>query len=231
MGFDEVIRIWRRRAALTAGLVMLALASFAAALAWFPATYQSQASVVLLPSRAASRLTGGNPYLGFSPSLSLTADVVSRELMGPATAAQLASRGFTDPYTVAQPTYTTTTTGSVLTITVTGTEPDRVERTLHGVISQVSIALAQMQGNVRPRSRITVMTLASSPAASLDASTTARPMVMTLVLALIAAFGLPVIIDGTLSRRKVKHAASRAAGGGVGRFRPFADNWSRIGSR
>jgi hypothetical protein len=228
MGFDEVIRIWRRRAALTAGLVMLALASSAAALAWFPATYQSQASMVLLPSRSASRLTGGNPYLGFTPSLSLTADVISRALMGPATAAQLASRGFTDPYTVAQPTYTTTATGSVLIITVTGTSPDGVERTMRGVISQVSIALAQMQGKVHRRSRITVTTLASSPEASLEASTTARPMVMTLVLALIAALGLPVIIDGALSRRKVKHAASRAASGGLGRFRPFAASWSRI---
>ena len=51
MGFNEVIKIWRRRAALTAGLVLLALASFAAALALFPASYQSQASEVLLASR------------------------------------------------------------------------------------------------------------------------------------------------------------------------------------
>ncbi len=107
MGFNEVIQIWRRRAALTAGLVLLALASFAAALALFPASYQSQASVVLLASRAASRVTGGNPYLGFTPSLSLTADVVSRALMGPATGQAAGGEGFNESYTVAEPTYAT----------------------------------------------------------------------------------------------------------------------------
>ncbi len=236
MRFDEVIRIWRRRAALTAGLVLLALASFAAALALFPATYQSQASVVLLASRAASKVTGGNPYLGFTPSLSLTADVMSRSLTGPETVRQLASEGFDEPYTIAPPAYTTTTTGSVLIITVTGTDPGGVERTLRGVIGEVKFALVQMQSHVWPRYRITEDTLASSPQASLATSATVRPMVMTLLIGLIIALGLPVVIDGAVRRRKVKHAASKPAGdfgraGLPGRARQLADNLGRIGSR
>jgi hypothetical protein len=236
MRFDEVIRIWRRRAALTAGLVLLALVAFAAALDLFPSTYQSQASVVLLASRAASRLTGGNPYLGFTPSLSLTADVMSRSLTGPETVGQLASEGFGDAYTIAQPTYTTTTTGSVLVITVTGTDPAGVERTLQGVIGEVKFALAQMQRNVWPRYRITESTLASSPQATLATSATVRPMVMTLLAGLIIALGLPVVIDGGLRRRQVKHAAGKPAGalgqpGLQSRARQLADSWGRIGSR
>jgi hypothetical protein len=236
MRFDEVIKVWRRRAVLTAGLVLLALASFAAALALFPATYQSQASVVLLASQAASRQAGGNPYLGFTPALSLTADVVSRTLMGPGTVRQLASEGYTDSYTVTEPTYATTATGSVLLIAVTGTDPASVEQTLHGVIGELDFTLAQMQRNIWPRHRITVSTLAASPQASLQASATVRPVAATLVLGLIAALGLPVLIDGALRRRTVRHAARKPAGlqgrsRSQGRTRLLADTWSRIGPR
>jgi hypothetical protein len=236
MRFDEVIKVWRRRAALTAGLVLLALASFAAALALFPATYQSQASVVLLASQAASRQAGGNPYLGFTPALSLTADVVSRALMGPATVRQLASEGYTDSYTVAEPSYTTTATGSVLLITVSGTDPASVERTLHGVVGELDFTLVQMQRNIWPKHRITVSTLASSPQATLQTSATIRPIATTLVLGLIAALGLPVFIDGVIRRRKVRHAATKPAGlqgrtRPQGRTRLLADTWGRFGSR
>jgi hypothetical protein len=208
MGFGEVIRIWRRRAGLTAGLIVLALAGFGAALVWLPGTYQSQASVVLLASRSASKSTGGNPYLSFTPSLSLTADVVSRALMAPATAGQLAGRGFTDPYTVVPPAYTTTTTGSVLVITVTGSNRFGVERTMRAVVAQVGTALDQIQAGLRPGNRITVTTLAFSPQASLVASSTARPVAMTLVLGLLAALSGPVIIDGAYRRRRLSGLAS-----------------------
>ena len=236
MRFDEVIKVWRRRAALTAGLVLLALASFAAALALFPATYQSQASVVLLASQAASRQAGGNPYLGFTPALSLTADVVSRTLMGPATVRQLASEGYTDSYTVAEPTYTTAATGSVLLISVAGTDPASVERTLHGVIGELDFTLVQMQRSIWPKHRITVSTLASSPQATLQTSATVRPIATTLVLGLIVALGLPVFIDGVLRRRKVRHAAGKPAGlqgrtRSQGRTRLLADTWGRIDSQ
>ena len=230
MGFNEVIQIWRRRAALTAGLVLLALASFAAALALFPASYQSQASEVLLASRAASRVTGGNPYLGFTPSLSLTADVVSRALMAPATARQLAAEGFYESYTVTEPTYATSTTGTVLDIVVTGTDPVNVQQTMQDVLFQTKAELSQMQENMPLRNQITVSTLASSPRATLATSATVRPIAMTLVFGLIMALGLPVIIDGVLRRRKVKHAVGKPAGV-QGRVRQLAGSFSRSGAR
>jgi predicted amino acid-binding ACT domain protein len=230
MGFDEVVRIWRRRAGLTAGLIVLALLGCAAALVWFPATYQSQASVVLLASKSVSRLTGGNPYLSFTPSLSLTADVVSRALTGPAVGERLASAGFTDSYTVAPPEYTTTTTGSVLVITVTGHDPLAVQGTLRAVMAQVRIALAQIQAGIRPRDRITVATLASSPQAVLAGSETARPIVLALVVGLLAALGLPVIIDGRLRRRGIRRA-SPVPDGADEPTAQLADGWSGIGLR
>lgn len=168
---------------------------------------------MLLASRAESEPTGGNPYLNFSPSLSLTADVLSRTLVAPATARLLASMGFSDPYTITPPTYTTTTTGSVLVIGVSGSSAAMVERTLHGVMAQVRTSLAGLQRHVRPRNRITAATLSSSPAAALAASATARPVAAILVLGLLAAFGIPVAIDGALRRRGARRVLSwRRAG-------------------
>ena len=85
MYLSESFRIWRKRRYLTAALLVLALAGSGAALSTLPRTYQANSSVILLASRTAASPYGGNPYLSFSPSLTLAADAVSRELMGPRT--------------------------------------------------------------------------------------------------------------------------------------------------
>jgi hypothetical protein len=225
MDFGEIIRIWRRRGMLTAALVFAAAAVAAAALAWFPRTYQAQASVVLLASRSAARLTGGNPYLSFTPSLSLAADVVSRALMAPQTTGKLASKGFTDSYTVGPPAYTTTTTGSVLVITVSGDAKAGVESTLEAVVEQVRYVLRHIQSGLTRRERITDVTLSSSPDATLAASATVRPVVVILVIALLLALSGPVVLDGVLARR-----ARKAIPGAAGRRRAssLADDWDKI---
>ena len=125
MELRQAVRIWRARWILTSVLIILAMVGAAEAAAKMPRYYQSASSVVLLASRAASKQNGGNPFLSFGPSLTLTADAVSRELMAPETVRQLAAQGFTASYTVAVPPYTTSTTGSVLLVTVAGTERSR----------------------------------------------------------------------------------------------------------
>jgi len=207
MDFSETIQIWRRRRALTATLLILALASIAAAMAGLPRHYQSQASVVLLASRSTAKLTGGNPYLSFSPSLTLTADAVSREMMAPGAMQHLAASGATASYTVALPAYTTATTGSVLVISVTGTDPALVQSTLRAVTAEVGQALAQIQGAVRPQDAIQVATLSSDPQATVDVSLTARPLVVVAALGLLFALGLPLLVDSRLSRRQTRHGA------------------------
>src|SRR5580658_10562385 len=127
MDLRQAVRIWRTRWTLTSVLLILALAGIGGATAEMPRYYQSDSSMVLLASRASSMQNGGNPFLSFSPSLTLTADAVSRALMAPQTVRQLAGQGFTASYTVALPTYTTSTTGSVLLVTVTGADAARSE--------------------------------------------------------------------------------------------------------
>jgi capsular polysaccharide biosynthesis protein len=206
MNQGGLLHIWRRRVLLTLALLILAVAGTTVVLSQLPRAYQSDSSVLLLASRSAAKVNGGNPYLSFSPSLTLTADVLSRELMAPGVVQDLSGRGYTAAYTVALAPYTTTTTGSVLVITATGSHPAQVQSTLQGVSSAVSTELAQLQQHVKPRNRIRTATLSYSPRATLNVPQTARSMVVVVALGLLLAFGVPVVVDGWMTRRQARAA-------------------------
>lgn len=205
MDLRQAVRIWRARWILTSVLLILAIVGAAGAAAKIPRSYQSTSTVLLLASRAASASNGGNPFLSFSPSLTLTADAVSRELMAPGTVRQLAAQGFTASYAVGLPTYTTSTTGSVLTVTVTGPHAVRVERTLRAVTAQIGTQLAQLQHGVPARSQVDADTLSITPQATLSVSETARPLVVVGAVLLVICFGIPIIVDGLLTRRQLRN--------------------------
>jgi hypothetical protein len=206
MDLRRAVRIWRTRWILTSVLLILAMAGATGAAAKMPRYYQSASSVVLLASPAASSQNDGNPFLSFSPSLTLTADAVSREVMAPGTVRQLAARGFSAPYTVALPAYTTSTTGSVLLTTVTGTHAAAVQRTLQAVTAQISTQLAQLQHGIPARSRVRAETLSVTPQATLSISETARPLVIVGALLLVICLGAPIVVDGLITRRRVRIA-------------------------
>ena len=205
MNLRQAVHIWRAQWILTSVLIILAMAGAVAAAAKLPRYYQSTSSVVLLASRAASMQNGGNPFLSFSPSLYLTADAVSRELMAPGTVRQLAAQGFTASYTVALPSYTTSTTGSVLLVTATGSDAAEVQRTLQAVTAQLGIQLAQLQHGVAASGQVHVETLSFTPQATLSISQTARPLVVVAVLLLLICLGVPIAVDGLATRRQLKH--------------------------
>jgi hypothetical protein len=186
-------------------LLVLALGGTVAAAANVPRTYQAEGSVVLLASRALSKANGSNnPYLSFSPSLTLTAEVLSGEMMSPTTLQTLAADGFRDTYTVVLAAYTPTTTGSALTVTVTGSDPAGVVRDLGGVMAEVQAKLASLQTGVAPYNRIRVVTIARSQRAALSVSRTARPLVVVALCGLLVAFGLPWLVDAQLARRRAR---------------------------
>lgn len=197
---------WRGRWILTGFLLAVVLGAAGVAASSLPKAYQAGAAVVLLASRNVARTSGGNPYLSFSPSLTLTADVVSRELMAPGTAAGLAARGFADSYTVALPTYTTNTTGSVLLVTVTGKDAPSVEQTLHGVLAQVRATLARIQAGVTANSRVRLVTLSADRRPTMSKSRTIRPLVLVIGLSLAVAFGLPWIVEAQILQLRARRA-------------------------
>jgi hypothetical protein len=208
MDLRQAARIWRARWILTSVLLILALAGAAGAAAEVPRSYQSTSSVVLLAPPAASTQNGGNPFLSFSPSLTLTADAVSRELMAPLAVSQLAARGFTASYTVALPADTTSTTGSVLLVTVTGTNAARVQHTLQAVTAQIGTQLVQLQQGVAPSDQVQAETLSFTPQATLSISQTARPLVVVAAFLLLICLGTPIVVDGLATRQQLRHRSA-----------------------
>jgi hypothetical protein len=211
MYLGESGNIWRRRWILTTVMLMLAAFVTAAAAAWLPRSYQAQSSVVLLAPRSVTKAAGGNPYLSFSPSLTLTADVLSRELMSPVVVRKLAKEGATATYTVALPSYTTATTGSVLLVTVSGGGKASVETTLTTVTRDIGRELAGLQRRVRPADRIQVTTLAVASQPTLSLSLSARPLVAVALPVFLLALWVPIAVDGSAARRRLRRQAARAA--------------------
>jgi hypothetical protein len=197
---ENAIAIWRGRWILTGGLLLLAMVGVGVAMVFLPRTYQSSASVLLLDSRYGSQATGGNPYLNFSASLTLTADAVSRQVMDPQTAGSLASHGFLGSYTVTMPTYSTSTLGSVLLVTVTSDGTAGVENTLNGVISAIRVSLARLQSGIKPDDRIQLVVLTPAVSPTLDSTHTVRSVAIVAGFGLLIAFGVPWMLDAQVRR-------------------------------
>jgi hypothetical protein len=204
MELRQAVRIWRARWILTLVLIVLTMVGAAETAAKMPRYYQSASSVVLLASHAAAKQNGGNPFLSFGPSLTLTADAVSRELMAPETVRRLAAQGYTASYTVALPSYTTPTTGSVLQVTVAGRNAGGVQHTLQAVTAQIGAQLTHLQKGVPARSQIRADTLSFTPQATLSIGQTARPLVAVGALLLVICLGIPIVVDGLVTRRRLR---------------------------
>jgi hypothetical protein len=211
MDLSRIAHVWRRRPLLTMATLSLAAAVIIGALLMIPRTYQSSASVMMLAPRSAARQTGGNPYLSFSPSLTLTASAVADELMAPQTGATLASRGLNSSFTAALAPYTTDTTGSVVLLTVAGTSKADVAATLQAVIQQVSATLSTLQHGVAPQSEITAVTLSYASQPTVSSSQTARSMIVIILPVILLALGIPIIIDGRAARRALRRGVPPAS--------------------
>jgi hypothetical protein len=197
------LRALRRRWILTLALLLLTLAG-AGALAHRPGPYTSESQVVLLPSEQNSAINGRNPYLSFGGSISLTADLVRREVTDPRTVQALAAQGYSAPYQV---TDDTNTAGPVLDVTVTGSSKALVERTLYGVTAEIGRRLDIMQAGVKHASKITALTVSVDLTPTLKLSQKARTVVVILGLGLILTIAIPQIVDASIMRRAARKAA------------------------
>ena len=125
--------------------------------------------------------------------------------MDPETANSLATHGFLGSYTVEMPTYTTSTVGSVLLVTVTSNGSGGVEHTLNGVIGAIRTRLATLQSGIQPANRIRLAVLAPAVSPTLDGTHTVRSLAIIAGFGLVVALGVPWLLDAQVSR----HLAAR----------------------
>ncbi|MEU9253464.1 O-antigen ligase family protein [Streptomyces sp. NPDC048270] len=125
MSIREMAAVLRRRWYVFVPALLLSLLAALHLYRSVPVAYQSQSSVALLDSTAASQLPPafGNPLSNAGGSLVVTADVLIRALSGADAARDLHSLGVTDPYTVG---FAAHASGPLLTLTVTGTDRAKV---------------------------------------------------------------------------------------------------------
>ncbi len=198
MDVMDWIPMVRRHRALALGLLVLTLAG-AVALVLRPGPYRAQSQVGFLPSRASAKAYGGNPYLGFTQSVSVTADLVRRELMAPQTAARLAAAGFSSSYLVIDD---VDPSAPVLDITVTGSSASQVEQTLTAVTRAAASKLAAVQARLRPSDRMATVTLSADPRPTLSLSHKARDLVIVLGAGLFLTAAAVGAADAVTARRR-----------------------------
>jgi hypothetical protein len=221
------VAIWsslRRRWILACFLLALTFAGTAFALVKLPWTYQARSSVVLLIPTQEAKTVYGNPYLGFSPTLNETADVVRYEVMDIRIVNLLAARGYTGTYLVVD---AIDTSGPVLTVTVTSKDKAVAEHTLYGVTSEISTKLNELQVGLTSARKIRVLVITFTPQATRLSSKKARPLIVVAAVGLILTAGISVTVDVVLLRRRDRRGARQrgsnderhyrlgAAGGGA----------------
>jgi hypothetical protein len=176
----RAIRARWRLTMVLAGLIAIGLGAGVVLVPW---TTRGEASVVFLSSRIVSKQSGGNPYLVFASSLTVSAEVVGRKLMDDQTVQAMRRQGFTAAYVVQ---IAPDSAGPVLSITVTSTDPKNTEATLKALEAAVDSQLDALQSGIRPDARIMAQVV-SSTQRPLRVS---RPKIQLLGEFLIAGLGL-----------------------------------------
>lgn len=211
-----MVAVLRRRWYVIVPAILLSLLAALHLYRSVPVAYQSQSSVALLDSNAASQLppSFGNPISNAGGTLVVTADVLIRTLSGADAARELHSLGVTDPYTVG---FAANTSGPLLTLTVTGTDREKVleeTSTLTDFAGEQLNAL-QAAAKVQPAYFVqsTPVVLPQTPVAQLKSRY--QQVLGVLILGVTGGFTLSFVADALLAaRRRRRESSARATAPG-----------------
>ena len=211
MDLAASFRTLGRQWILTFFLLILTFAAGVAAWVKLPGPYSAESMVALVPSHQESIQNGNNAYLSYNGSEVVAGDIVLRQVMAPTTVLELAGRGYTGAYTIADD---PNTTGPILDITVTGKSKAVVENTLRGVTDKVQAQLTTLQQSLAPADQISSIVASYAPTASLKVSKKMRVIVLVVGLGLVLTFALPQIVDAEVNRRRGRRAGADLPAGG-----------------
>lgn len=209
MDLLDSLNILMKRWLLTVPLFVLTVGAVVAASVVLPWEYEAQATMVFLASPVQAKNAGGNPWLVFDGSLTVTAEVVGREMMDDRTVAQLRAKGLTAGYKVE---IAPNSTGPVLSVDVTGDNAANTVGTMNAILAMIPDRLAQIQAaaGVAPAARITVNMVSVTPQPQKKSTKKLR----TVAVVLFGGFSLtvvaPLFLESVSVRRRV-----RAPGGGA----------------
>lgn len=213
MNIGEIGAVLRRRWYVMVPLTMMGLLAGVQLYQSVPVSYQSQSSVALLDSTAVAQLapTFGNPISNAGGSLVVTADVLIRTLSGADAARDLNGLGVTDPYTVG---FAANASGPMLTLTVTGTNREKVLKETSTLTAFAGEQLNALQAAAKVQPAYFVQTapvvLPQTPEPQLKSR---YQQVLAVVIAgLVAGFSASFVLDSMLAARRLRREAADAAG-------------------
>ncbi|NVM94401.1 hypothetical protein [Arthrobacter wenxiniae] len=183
-------------------------------------TYEADASMTLIPPKVAVTV-GDNPYLylgGLEQALGvLQVKVASPEVSGP-----LLEKYPHSQLTVAPD---ATTTGPIMTMTVTAGSPEAAMSLLNAGESLVPATLKQLQvaQNVPPASMISVLQLS----AVTEPTKVAKKQLQMTVMAGVGGLAATLLLTGLLDRLMSRKRAQRTAKGVDGEFTALLSHHSR----
>lgn len=213
MNIGEIGAVLRRRWYVMVPLTVMGLLAGVQLYQSVPVSYQSQSSVALLDSTAVAQLapTFGNPISNAGGSLVVTADVLIRTLSGADAARDLHGLGVTDPYTVG---FAANASGPMLTLTVTGTNREKVLKETSTLTDFAGEQLNALQASAKVQPAYFVQTapvvLPQTPEPQLKSR---YQQVLAVVIAgLVAGFTLSFVVDSLLTARRRRREAAEGAG-------------------
>ncbi|MEU2392336.1 O-antigen ligase family protein [Streptomyces sp. NPDC007369] len=212
MSLRDMGAVLRRRWYVMASLTLLGLLAGLHLYRSVPVEYRSESSVALLDSTAVAELapTFGNPISNAGGSLVVTADVLIRTLSGADAARALHGLGVTDPYAVG---FAANASGPMLTLSVTGTDRDKVLQETNLLTSFAGEQLNALQSAAGVQPAYFVQTapvvLPQTPVPLLKSRY--QQVLGVVILGTTAGFTLSFVTDGALAARSRRRAALRAA--------------------
>ncbi|CAM5662418.1 hypothetical protein SAVIM338S_06809 [Streptomyces avidinii] len=220
VNIGEIGAVLRRRWYVMAPLTVLGLLAGLHLYESVPVSYQSQSSVALLDSTAVAELAPafGNPIANAGGSLVVTADVLIRTMSGADAARDLRGLGVTDPYTVG---FAANTSGPVITLTVTGTNRERVLKETSTLTAFAGEQLNALQAAAKVQPAYFVQTapvvLPQTPKPQLKARY--QQVLAVVIAAVVAGFTASFVAESLLASRRRRREAAAGRTGAVARVR------------
>ncbi|GII80758.1 hypothetical protein Sru01_57400 [Sphaerisporangium rufum] len=201
MDLLDSLRALLRRWPLTVTLLLATIAATVGAAVVIPWQYESSATVVFLSSRKGSQPVGGNPWLAFDASLTITAEVISRGMSDERTLQTLKSQGNTAEYTVG---LAQDSRGPLLDITATGPDPKIAQATMETLarLSQERLTEMQRKSAILPDATIRAELVTATDKAELTPEKKIRLLVIIFAGGMLLTIGVPLFLESLAQKRR-----------------------------
>lgn len=201
MDLLDSLRALLRRWPVTVALLVATIAATSAAFMAIPWQYESKATVVFLSSRKGAQPVGGNPWLAFDGSLTITAEVIARGMSDERTMQRLKDAGNTAEFTVG---LAQDSRGPLLDITATAPDPKVAQSTMEALAELSAQRLNEMQqkSSILPDATIRAEMVTSTDKAELTPEKKIRMLLIIFAGGCLLTLGVPLFLESQAQKRR-----------------------------